>query len=499
MKIFRRITDLVNFAERNLGLNKADEAYAINGILDVLNLSTFEQSSDNAEYAYSCDDIHTLLEAFCQTAVEEGVFEHGFETYYCDKIMGALSLLPSDVDREFQSIKSSRGGESAMRWLYDYCVNNNYVKKAVLDRNPRFDAENGLVVTINLAKPEFRDPKKAAGGNSVKGGYPKCVICRENEGLAFRNKCTLRTVSLVLGGKPWFWQYSPYGYFHQHGIAVNTVHIPMHVDRQTIVNLMDFVDQFPCYFIGCNAALERIGGSVLGHDHYQGGGEILPLHKATVKNYFTCAEAPDLKIGVLDWPGSVVRIVGENRDQILDIADKIRVAWENFSDPAQQILCRTERGQHNAVSPTVVRKGNCYEVSIILRSNVTSEKFPDGIFHAHPEFHVIKKESIGLIEAQGLFILPGRLVTQLGEMERCILHNATLPQELADFAMIRAETEALLGGIDGNAQNLSADAVHEAVKRELASVCYRILQNTAVFKTEELFAAFLEGAGFDRA
>lgn len=306
-----------------------------------------------------------------------------------------------------------------------------------------------------------------------------------------RNKCTLRTVSITLNGNPWFWQYSPYGYFHQHGIAVNTQHIPMHVDRQTIVNLMDFVDQFPCYFIGSNAALERIGGSVLGHDHYQGGGEILPLHKASIKKYFTLKGCEDLTVGVLDWPGSVVRIIGKNREHIVEASDKICQGWVNFSDESQQIVCRTEKGQHNAISPTVVKKGDTYEVSIILRSNITSEQYPDGIFHAHPEFHIIKKESIGLIEAQGLFILPGRLVKQLSEVENCICNEEPLPQELAEFEMVRKETEAL-------AALHNAGGVHEAMQKELASICYRILQNTAVFKSQAQMTAFLEEIGFEQ-
>lgn len=487
MKIFRCITNLIDFAQRHLGLQNADVAYVRNSILDMLNLPTFEE----CEVSCVSDDVDALLKDFCLTAVEESVFESGFEAYYSDKIMGTLSMLPSRVDAEFQRIKQGESGESAMKWLYDYCVNNNYVKKAVLDKNPRFDAENGLVVTINLAKPEFRDPKKAASGNSVKGGYPKCVICRENEGLVARNKCTLRTVSITLNGNPWFWQYSPYGYFHQHGIAVNTQHIPMHVDRQTIVNLMDFVDQFPCYFIGSNAALERIGGSVLGHDHYQGGGEILPLHKASIKKYFTLKGCEDLTVGVLDWPGSVVRIIGKNREHIVEASDKICQGWVNFSDESQQIVCRTEKGQHNAISPTVVKKGDTYEVSIILRSNITSEQYPDGIFHAHPEFHIIKKESIGLIEAQGLFILPGRLVKQLSEVENCICNEEPLPQELAEFEMVRKETEAL-------AALHNAGGVHEAMQKELASICYRILQNTAVFKSQAQMTAFLEEIGFEQ-
>jgi len=483
MKIFHSISNLIAYAQKHLGLKSADTPYVLNNVLDMLDLHTFEYST-----ADDTDNVDALLKEFAQTAVEEGVFEKGYETYFCDKIMGALSLLPGAVDDQFQQILATRGGQKAMDWLYGYCVANNYVKKAVLDKNPRFDSV-GLVVTINLAKPEFRDPKKAASGNSVAGGYPKCVICRENEGFAPRNKCTLRTVSLTLGGKPWFWQFSPYGYFSQHGIAVNAQHVPMGVTRETISNLLEFVDKFPHYFIGCNAALERIGGSVLGHDHYQGGGEILPLHKAPIKKYFTFKGYDDLTVGILDWPGTVLRISGQDKQKICDLTDKIRQGWNNFTDESLGIICKTDKGQHNAISPTAIKKGDGYEMNVILRSNITSETYPDGVFHAHPEFHVIKKESIGLIEAQGLFILPGRLVEQLAEVESCIVADKPLPADLAEFDMVYNETKAL-------AKSRKANTVHAAMQKELGGICHRILQNTAVFKTDEQFTSFLKGLGF---
>ena len=215
---------------------------------------------------------------------------------------------------------------AAMQWFYDYCVANNYVKRAQLDRNPRFDS-HGLTVTINLAKPEFKNMKKAAAGNAVSGGYPKCTICHENEGFAGRDKRTLRTLPVTLGGESWFWQFSPYGYFDQHGICVNTDHTPMHVDRDTFGHLLDFVDRFPGYFLGCNAALPRIGGSVLAHDHYQGGGELLPMHKAATWAAFTLADYPDAVVEILDWPGTAVRVVSKNRQSIIDVSDIIREAW----------------------------------------------------------------------------------------------------------------------------------------------------------------------------
>lgn len=407
-----------------------------------------------------------------------------------DAVYGEISLLPSEIDARFSTIFKEQGSKVATEWLYNYCVYNKYVKKDVLDKNPRFDTENGLTITINKAKPEFRDPKKAKAGNSVDGGFAKCVICRENEGFAPRNKRNLRTVSITLGGKPWFWQYSPYGYFHEHGIAVNCEHTPMNIDRQTLSNLLDFVDKFPHYFIGCNAPLERIGGSVLAHDHYQGGGEILPLHKAKIRTKIKDKKYPYVTVGILDWAGTVIRIKSDKRNEIVDIADRIREAWVNYNNPELGIIAEDEKGIHNAISPTVIKSPTHYEMNVILRSNITSEKYPDGVFHAHPEYHSVKKESIGLIEAQGLFILPGRLEEELEKIESIIESKSKLPPEYAAFNLVYEETKALF-------ESGKFIDIHTAMQEELGSICNRILENTAVFKREEDFLRFLKTAGFE--
>lgn len=449
----RQIKDIISYAEKKLELSERDCEYKANRLLEIVN-----------------------------SGLEGAELE--------DAIYGELSLLPSEMDKRFSEILKDSGSKAATEWLYNYCVNNKYVKKDVLDKNPRFDTENGLTVTINKAKPEFRDPKKAKAGNSVDGGFAKCVICRENEGFGARNKRNLRTVSISLGAQPWFWQYSPYGYFHEHGIAVNCEHIPMHVDRQTFVNLLDFVDMFPHYFIGCNAPLERIGGSVLAHDHYQGGGEVLPLHKAKIRRYIKDMRHPTAKIGILEWAGTVIRIKSDKRNEIADVAERLREAWINYSNPELGIIAEDNNGVHNAISPTVIKTADGYEMNVILRSNITSEKYPDGVFHAHPEYHAIKKESIGLIEAQGLFILPGRLEEELNKIKRIIEAKSALPPEYAEFKLVYDETKALYES------GKYAD-IHKALQEELGSICYRILENTAVFKREEDFLRFIKTAGFE--
>ena len=429
-----------------------------------------------------------------------------------DEVMGLLSQRPSYVEDRFTVIEldgetdGRAGGMVAMDWFYRYCVANHYVKKAVLDRNPRFDS-HGLVVTINLAKPEFRTMKTAAAGNAVSGGYPKCTICHENEGFAGRDKRTLRTIPVTLGGEPWFWQFSPYGYFHQHGICVNRHHTPMHVDRDTFGHLIDFVDRFPGYFLGCNAALPRIGGSVLAHDHYQGGGELLPMHKAGAWGTSLAApDFPDVVVEILDWPGTAVRVVSRSREDVIAVSERIREAWVDYDDESIGIASRDADGnRQSAISPTVVVTDRGYEMSLIFRNNAVSEEYPEGVFHAHPEFWAIKQEPIGLIEAQGLFILPGRLVDQLGRIEEALVAGGPLPESEREFRPQWDEIVARLdGGVDGDAgcgddsgdRRRDPEAVHTAVRDELGSVCHRILGDTAVFKDKRRTLRFLEGLGF---
>ena len=268
-RLFNVIDKLIVYAKENLGLESYDVDYVKNSIFAMFDINNYVNTGINE----NTQSLEELLNEFDKVLLELNLALEGDFEFFNDQVMGYLSAMPSVVNKKFNEIYLTSPSE-ATEWFYNYCVNNDYVKKAKLDKNIRFDS-HGLVVTINKAKPEFRDAKKARLGNSVAGGYPRCTICHENEGFKNRNKKTLRTVDISLHGQKWFWQFSPYGYFYQHGIAVNYEHTPMHVDYETFYRLMDFVDSFPHYFIGSNAALPRIGGSVLAHDHYQGGGEIL--------------------------------------------------------------------------------------------------------------------------------------------------------------------------------------------------------------------------------
>jgi UDPglucose--hexose-1-phosphate uridylyltransferase len=505
-EVYASIDALIDYALAHLDLDPRNADWTRNQIFALFRLDSYPGPKTTTSAASVSDVVQDivgsrsqapygektpdpLLAAFRAAATTAGLFKPEEGPAYADTIMGILSANPADLDDRFLLVEHRDGGMAAMQWFYDYCVANNYVKRAQLDRNPRFDS-HGLTVTINLAKPEFKNMKKAAAGNAVAGGYPKCTICHENEGFAGRDKRTLRTLPVTLGGESWFWQFSPYGYFDQHGICVNTDHTPMHVDRDTFGHLLDFVDRFPGYFLGCNAALPRIGGSVLAHDHYQGGGELLPMHKAATWAAFTLADYPDAVVEILDWPGTAVRVVAKSRDTIIEVCDKIREGWINYSNPELDIICEGEDGKRSAVSPSAIITERGYEMSLIFRNNSVSEELPEGIFHAHPEFWPVKQEPIGLIEAQGLFILPGRLINQLGLIEDALAEGKPLPEEVGEFTLEWDELTATLNG------ERDRDAIHAAVQDELGSVCERILGNTAVFKHKELTRDFMEGLGF---
>lgn len=484
-KVYESINNLVSYAKNNLMLKEKDVDYVKNTILLCLSLPNIDENIETSVKDVARPD--ELVKDFADACVNAKVFEIEDSLYFADVVMGILSLKPSEIQNVFENLENTQGKKAATEWFYDYCIKNDYVKKSILERNLRFE-ENGLIITINKAKPEFRDSKKAAEGNKVKGGYPKCNICHENEGYHGRNKRTLRTIDMVLDGENWFWQFSPYGYFNEHGILVNYLHTPMHIDRSTYVKLLEFVDRFPHYFVGSNAALPRIGGSVLAHDHFQGGGEVLPLQKAKAIYSFPSKDFEDMRIEVLDWPGSAIKIVSKNKEDIVEISDRIGTYWKSYENKELSLIPVDEDGVHQAVSPTAIKTDRGYEMIIIFRSNMVSEKYPDGIFHAHPEFHIIKKESIGLIEAQGLFILPGRLEEQLEEIAKIISTKSKLPKDYEDFEFVVNEIMQMLDG------NFDIDNVKNCIKKELGSICYRILENTAVFKDKKIIIDFLKSA-----
>lgn len=487
--VYAAIDALVYYAENNLLLDSYDVDYVRRDICDILGLDSYAPQEPDYETIDSLDRPDVLVATLKIAAVDAGLVADVDAPVMADRVMGALSLMPSEINDLFDSLAPKK----ATDFLYDYSVKNYYIKKTALESNIRFKSDytrGGLEITINKARPEYADARAAANGNTPAGGYPKCTICPENEGFDGTGKCALRTVTMELGGEEWFWQYSPYGYLGKHGIAVSKTHSPMKVTEKTVVQLMDFVDRFPHFFIGCNAALPGAGGSVLSHNHFQGGEEMLPIHKAQGAVRLVYPKYPLAEVEVLDWYDSVIRVTSQSRQVLTEIEEDIRKGWENYTNAGQGIIAEDADGRHNAVSLTMRKLGNGrYCLDIILRSNVRSDEYPDGVFHTHPEFQALKKEPNGLLEAQGMFILPGRLEHQMAELNDCLVNKTELPADLADFKQIYKEI------IKENGREMSKVEASIYIKAEFGSVCERILENIAVFKTADETAAFLKGLG----
>ncbi|MCL2798100.1 MAG: hypothetical protein FWD58_08630 [Firmicutes bacterium] len=423
---------------------------------------------------------------------------------FADKVMSLLTLRPSEVNDMFYDLRQ-KSAQKAFEWLYDYAIKSGYINYSEIQKNRRWEAKGTkgrLEIAINRARPEKsnQDIEKAAFEKGER--YPSCPLCKENEGYAGKgvSKKTLRTVPLTLCGEDWFWQYSPYSYFNQHGIAISAEHRPMKIDLGTFNRLLEFTDFMPSYFIGCNAALPRVGGSVLAHDHFQGGKGQMPLFKAPILKKLKSAEFPYIKIEMPDWYNSCLRVSYTTKKHLADFAEHIRAKWENYTDKEAGIIANSGGNKHNSMA-VVARKMNDgnYVFDLILRNNRCDEEFPDGIFAAHPENRPVKSEAVGVIESLGLMVLPGRLDAQAEKIERFLTKEtrysaARLDPDLLTFADIIAKLVK-----EGGSSKLSAMEAHLNVKDELNRICEEILYDTAVFKKDEAgqnaFKEFLASAG----
>ncbi|MCH5162042.1 MAG: UDP-glucose--hexose-1-phosphate uridylyltransferase [Clostridiales bacterium] len=473
MTINAYIEQLIAYAQKYLLLSRRDITYTRNRLFDILGVESNEQG-DFDEIPELPDSI--LQGIFACLEQEGKAFD---KATLGEKLMDAVMLRPSEYETIFWE-ESEAFPVDATDWAYDYAVHSDYVKKSAIDKNLKWLAETGLEITINLSKPEKnnKDLQKQLDVKST--SYPLCAICRDNEGFerpGFSRR-NMRTISLELAGEPWFWQYSPYAYFNEHGIAVSCEHTPMKLDEKTAVRLFDFVDRFPHYFIGNNAPLPRVGGSILMHDHFQGGRYILPMQKVGYRTLLKSKKYPDVKAGILDWHNTALRLEGK-RDEVAALAYKIAEAWRKYENAELDILPFTGETPHSTASFIARKTDERYILDIILRNNRQSEEHPDGIFHAHREYHHIKSESIGLIEAMGLFILPARLKRQLFTVKRILAGEKV---ELAeDMLMFKPMIERLQKehGV------VSAHDAETIVKCEVENTCRSILENTAVFKGDK--------------
>ena len=487
------VSNLVDYAVNNLSLDEADVVFATNTLLDMLRLT---EPSDAPVGKY---DFYTSLTALSDHAIRKGICEESDRALFETRIMGALTPAPSKVIEIFDNIAARDGSMKAAEWLEALSERSAYIRRPDIDRNVQWEYDNPrgkIVITINLAKPE-KTPEEVRRAKEAKTGYPKCLLCAENVGFygnaAHPARQTLRTIPFELDGEDWFMQFSPYVYFEQHMIAVSREHRPMNVNAATFRRMLDFVDLFPGYFIGSNAALPIVGGSILAHDHYQGGKKVLPIFSAGARKRYLMKDFPDVNVSIAEWYNSVVRLESKNRAMLLDAAEKFRSAWENYSDEGADIICRTANADgsstpHNAVTPTACFNDDGeYQINLILRNNRTDEKHPYGIFHPAEELHNIKQEAIGIIEVQGLFILPGRLQRESEQIKDILTGKTPM-----DFKAIAEDGHPLnkhLGMIaqlvaDGGTE-MSEEKAENAITDYINSACEKILDTTAVFKNTE--------------
>lgn len=477
--INKYITQLIDYAEKYLELLPRDKAYATNRIMDALSLYEYKRE----EYDVLPELPDQILQSIYAYLESQGV-EFDSATL-AEKLMDAVILKPSEYEKVFWE-KYAVSPKMATDWASSYAIHSDYVKKSAIDKNIKFVADNGLEITINLSKPEKNNKDLQKQLKVASTSYPKCIICRENEGYqkpGFSRR-NMRTLSLKLNDEDWFCQYSPYAYFNEHCIAISVEHTPMVLNENTPELLFDFVEQFPHYFIGNNAALPRVGGSILMHNHFQGGNAVLPMQKVNYKTLLSSEKFPNVKVGVLDWYNTALRFEGQDRKQISALVLDVVKAWENYENEEIDILARTGEERHGAASLIARKTENGYVLDVILRNNRVNEQYPDGIFHAHKEYHHIKSESIGLIEAMGLFILPARLKRQLGVIFDYLTGKTIYQKEnvAEDMQMFIPMIEKLLKS--GN--NLGEEQAKTIIRKEIELTCKSILENTAVFKNDNV-------------
>ena len=478
MNLDQHIAQLIAYAKVHLGLKERDELYARNRILDALSVTSYREAKLDAIPDLPDEILQGIFACLEQEGREFDAATLG------EKLMDAVMPRPSEFEETF-SQKYALSPKAATEWAYDFAIRSDYVKKSAIDKNLKWTSKGGKIeITINLSKPEKNNKDLKKQLTQVSTDYPTCIICRDNEGFerAGFSRRNMRTLSMRLHGEEWFWQYSPYAYFNEHGIAISVEHTPMVLNENTAEHLFDFVEKFPHYFIGNNAPLPRVGGSILMHNHYQGGGTVLPMQKAGYAREYKSAKFKSVKIGVLDWYNTALRIEGRDRKEIALLAKDVFTAWEIYENPALDLLACTGEEKHNTASLIARKSKDGYILDMILRNNRTSEKYPDGIFHAHREYHHIKSESIGLIEAMGLFILPARLKRQLGEVKDYVT-GAKKYEEKAlgeDMKIFIPTIQRLMKG-----GTLSESEAEDALRDEVESACENILGNTAVFKPDE--------------
>ncbi len=490
--VYEAIKKLVTYGIETGLISEEEKIYSTNLILDVLKLDDYEEPEEN----YKDVELQPVLKELLDFAVEKGLIEDSvvYRDLFDTRLMNCLMPRPSQVIKTFKE-KYAVSPKEATDYYYRLSQDSDYIRRYRVCRDMKWvtKTEYGDIdITINLSKPE-KDPKAIAAAKLAKqSGYPKCQLCRENEGYAGRTNHPAREnhriIPITINGGQWGFQYSPYVYYNEHCIVFNGQHIPMKVERATFVKLFDFIKLFPHYFIGSNADLPIVGGSILSHDHFQGGNYEFAMAKAPVEREFTVKGYEDVKAGIVKWPLSVIRLSCADEKRIIDLADHILKAWRGYTDEAAYVFAETDGEPHNTITPIARKRGDMYELDLALRNNITTPECPLGLYHPHNELHHIKKENIGLIEVMGLAVLPSRLKEEMEILSDYIVNG----KDIRSNGKIEKHAD-WVDEFRPKYDVINADNVDAIIKEEIGIVFKKVLEDAGVFKRDA------EGqAAFDR-
>lgn len=490
--IYASIQNLIDYSIRHQLIDKEDELVIRNQLMDALRVCDWQdEAAENADLP-----IDDLLQPLIDYACDNGVIEDttAGRDLFDTKLMGLLTPLPREIIRDFRAAYA-QSPKAATEWYFDISQKTNYVRAVRIAKDMKWQSDSAfgvLDITINRSKPE-KDPRDIAKARaSASTAYPKCQLCAENMGFAGnRNhpaRQNLRPVPLEIQGEPWYLQYSPYGYYNEHCIVFNSKHVPMVIDAAVFDKLFDFVSLFPHYFVGSNADLPIVGGSILSHEHFQGGHYTFAMEKAPVEKEFTLSAYPEVNAGVVRWPMSVIRLNSANRQALTAACAHVLRAWRSYTDEAAAIFAFTGETPHNTVTPIARMRGGAFECDLVLRNNLTTEDRPLGLYHPNPALHHIKKENIGLIEVMGLAVLPARLAVELEEVKKALLSGGSL----TDNPQTASHAEWAVQLMNRHPE-FNADNAMDIIRQEVGAVFEQVLLDAGVFKRDQ------EGqAAFDR-
>ena len=478
------IRQLVEYGLTKKLIHPADSIYARNQLLLVMGLDEYADG-----LAVPSRKLHEILEALTEDAVRRGICEDNgtARELFDTKLMGCLTPRPSEVQWTFAELYDRLGAEAATDWYYQFSQDTNYIRRDRIAKDVKWvtsTAYGDLDITINLSKPE-KDPKAiAAAKNAPQSGYPKCQLCVENEGYAGRMNHPARenhrVIPITINNSAWCLQYSPYVYYNEHCIVFNREHTPMRIDNATFRKLLDFVKQFPHYFVGSNADLPIVGGSILSHDHFQGGRYTFAMEKAPVEREWVFPGFEDVKAGIVHWPMSCIRLSSPDDHRLVELAGRILAAWRGYSDPESFVFAETDGQKHNTITPIARKRGENYELDLVLRNNITTDEHPMGLYHPHANLHHIKKENIGLIEVMGLAVLPSRLKMEMAELEEALVNQTPVSQYSQNITKHAQWAQELQEKYVFTHENAA-----EILRKEIGMVFARVLEDAGVYKLNE--------------